>query len=417
MLKAKLISMRFEEIVALRVNKKNKETVIKFDRLNEVNNLSPATRVNYLILLRLLLIYSEEKNKTFKKLTGEDLREFIGLLKERKIKTQKQRHHPRFPEPEILSQSTVNTYIQFLKKFFKFLYNTGRDSPDVIRKAGLRTRTEEFKLTSADLPTEMEIQSMIDATPNPLYKAIIAVAYDSGMRISDILGLNVSDLIITDNEVRLRFYISKTKKPLLYGMGSSVGYLMNWYNCHPTKKPDDPLFCTNATNWRGKRMSYGCMYYVIKRIAKKAGIKKKVTCHTFRHCATARDKPNFSDEELRVLRGWSRTSIMPLRYAPISNDEVFKKKQILEGKISQEPKKKVIDARNCPRCKNTVTPDAMYCSICGQLLNNQTGALKDILSSNPSIMQQIISEVQKNVEKKLMFQELAEERFKIMAKC
>ena len=108
---------------------------------------------------------------------------------------------------------------------------------------------------------------------------------------------------------------------------------------------------------------------------------------------------------------------MPLRYAPISNDEVFKKKQVLEGKISPETKKKVIDARNCPRCKNTVTVDAMYCSICGQLLSNRPGALNEILSSNPAIMKQIISEVQKNVEKKLMFKELAEERFKVMAKC
>jgi hypothetical protein len=234
------------------------------------------------------------------------------------------------------------------------------------------------------------------------------------MRISDILDTRVRDLIISENEVRIRFYIKKLKKPLLYGLGSSVGYLMNWYNCHPTKKLDDPLFCTTATNWRGKRMSYSCIYTVIRNLAKKANISKKVSCHTFRHCATRRDKPLFSDEELRVLRGWSRNSMMPLRYAPISNDEVFKKKQILEGKISPEPKKKVIDARNCPRCKNTVTADAMYCSVCGQLLNKQPDALNEILLNNPTIMQQIINEVQKSVEKKMRYQKLAEERLKVM---
>jgi hypothetical protein len=200
-------------------------------------------------------------------------------------------------------------------------------------------------------------------------------------------------------------------------MGSSVGYLMNWYNCHPTRNPDDPLFCTTSTNWRGKRMSYSNIYTVIKKLAKKAGVSKKVSCHTFRHCATRRDKAHFSDEELRVLRGWSRNSIMPLRYAAISNDAVFKKKRILEGKDIPEPEKRVIDARNCPRCKNTVTPDAMYCSVCGQLLKSKPAELSEILKSNPAILQQIINEVQRNIEKKMGYQKLGEERFKVMTHC
>jgi integrase len=411
------VRTRIEGIKKMKVNEENKKIAIDFDILNGINELALATRVGYLTLLKHLLVFSESKNKKFKELSGVDVREFVGLLKERKIKTQQVMRFDGSPQPERLTQGSTNTYIQQIKRFFRYLYNTGRDTPKVIKEAGLKQRYEEFKLTSADLPSEDEIQAMIDATPNPLYKAILAVAYDSGMRISDILDTRVRDLIITENEVRIRFYIRKLKKPLLYGMGSSVGYLMNWYNCHPTKKPDDPLFCTTATNWKGKRMSYSCIYTVIKTLRKKAGIKKKVSCHTFRHCATRRDKPHYRDEELRVLRGWSRTSIMPLRYAPISNDEVFKKKQVLEGKISPETEKKVIDARNCPRCKNTVTPDAMYCSICGQLLRNRAGALNEMLSSTPAIMQQIISEVQKNVEKRLMFQDLAEERLKIMAKC
>lgn len=408
------LQRNLEDVKEMKVDRENKKIVLDFDNLNKINNLSPSTRATYLVLLKHLLTFSEDRKKSFVNITGEDLREFVGLLRDRKIKTQQNVGFTGSQQPSILSQGSINTYIQLLKRFFKYLHNTGRDSPEVLRKAGLRSRHGEFKLTSADLPSEEEIQAMIDATPNPLYKAIIAVAYDSGMRISDILDTKVRDLIVTENEVRIRFFVRKVKKPLLYGMGSSVGYLMNWYNCHPTKRPDDPLFCTTATNWRGKRMSYNTIFWVVKKLAKKAGISKKISCHTFRHCATRRDKPLYSDEELRVLRGWSRNSMMPLRYSPISNDEVFKKKQILEGKISPEPKKKFIDARNCPRCKNTVTVDAMYCSVCGQLLNSSTGALNGILLSNPVIIQQIVKEVQKNIEDKMKYQKLAEERLKVM---
>jgi integrase len=411
------LNRRIKEIMKMRVNEENKKIVFDFDNLNSINELSIATRCGYFEFLRHLLVFSENKKKTFKELSGEDIRELFGNLKERKLETQHGNRYGEFSKLDRLAQGTVNTYIQKNNRFFRYLYNTGRDTPQIIKDSGLKQKNEGFKLTSADLPNEKEIQSMIDATPNPQYKAIISVAYDSGMRISDILGLKVRDLIITDNDVRIRFFIRKIKKPLLYGMGSSVGYLMNWYNCHPTKKPDDPLFCTTASNWKGRKISYKRIFTVIKKLSKEVGLKKHVSCHTFRHCATARDKQNYSDEELRVLRGWSRTSIMPLRYAPISNDEVFKKKQVLEGKISPEPKRKVIDARTCPRCKNTVTPDAMYCSICGQLLSNRPGTLNEILKNNPVIMQQIINEVQKSIEKKMNFQKLAEERFKVMVKC
>ena len=304
---------RLEKIREMNVREENKKMVLDFDYLNGINGLASATRIGYLGLLRHLLVFCEDKKKAFRQLKGEEIREFVSMLKDRKIRTQSFKRFGKKTELSNLSQGTLNIYMQGIKRFFKFIYNTGRDNPKVIRDAGLRQRNVEFGLTSADLPTEEEIQAMIDASSHPHYKAIIAVAYDSGMRISDILDLKIKDLIIEENEVRLRFYIRKTKKHLLYGLGSSVGFLMNWYNLHPSKEQEDYLFCTMATNCRGKRMGYANIYSVVKRLAKKAGVspKKNVSCHTFRHCATKRDKPHFSDEELRVLRGWSRTSTMP----------------------------------------------------------------------------------------------------------
>lgn len=55
-----------------------------------------------------------------------------------------------------------------------------------------------------------------------------------------------------------------------------------------------------------------------------------------------------------------------------------------------------------------------YCSVCGQLLDSKPSELNEILKSNPDIMQQIITEVTKNVEKRMRYQKLAEERFKVM---
>ena len=77
-----------EEIKKMKVNEENKKIVLDFDNLNEINAREPSTRIIYLILLKHLLTFAESKGKTFKRLTGEDIREFIGRLKNREIKTQ-----------------------------------------------------------------------------------------------------------------------------------------------------------------------------------------------------------------------------------------------------------------------------------------------------------------------------------------
>ena len=60
--------------------------------------------------------------------------------------------------------------------------------------------------------------------------------------------------------------------------------------------------------------------------------------------------------------------------------------------------------------------DMMYCSLCGQLLNDKPSEINEILTKNPDIMQQIVSEVTKKIENKMKFEKLAEERFQVMVR-
>lgn len=405
------------------ISETNKSHILGFDMRNETANLSKGSRVNYLSFLKHLGVFAGKVD--FKKLKGKDLQEFIRAVKNREIKTQVEEYYcfgkynyvNKERKAEI-SPNTLNSYLIRLKTFFKWLYKcSSNENPKPVIEAGLRIISIPFRLTSEDLPTGEEIEQMLKVLRNPMHRALISLLYDTGMRLGDCLRLRVGDVINTENEVRARFFIRKSNKPLLYGLGSSVPHIMSWLNVHPHREnADSPLFCSTCTSYDGQ-ISKTTAFNIVKRARELAGIKKNLHPHIFRHAATYRDKKlGFQDEELRILRGWSRNSNMPLRYGSFSVDDVMKKRQILEGrKVPEKPK--VRREKRCPRCQNTVFSDSRYCQVCGQLLNNQPGALNEILSSNPAIMQQIISEVQKNVEKKLMFQDLAEERFKIMAKC
>lgn len=59
--------------------------------------------------------------------------------------------------------------------------------------------------------------------------------------------------------------------------------LQNWLEKRGQVKPDDPLFITFDRSDKGKRITGDGLAEVIATIAKKAGIKKKVTPHMLRH--------------------------------------------------------------------------------------------------------------------------------------
>lgn len=405
------------------ISEANKSHIMKFEMKNDTANLSINSRVSYLSFLKHLGVFAGKID--FKELNGTDLQEFIRALKNREIKTQvagyycfgKYTYISKKRKPEI-SPNTLNGYIIKLKTFFKWLYKCSRhQNPEPVVESGLRVINIPFKLTSEDLPTEKEVMQMINVMRNPLHRALIAILYDTGMRLGDCLRLKVEDVINTENEVRIRFFIKKNNKPLLYSLGSSVPHIMSWLNIHPFRdNPDAPLFSSTCTSYAGQ-ISKATAFNIVKRASELAGIKKRIYPHIFRHAATYRDKRlGFQDEELRILRGWSRNSNMPLRYGSFSVEDVMKKRQVLEGR-RVSIKQKVSDEKRCPKCQNTVFSDSCYCQVCGQLLSSQKNEMKEILLNTPSIMQQIINQVQENVEKKLSFQKLAEERFLAMNKC
>ena len=53
---------------------------------------------------------------------------------------------------------------------------------------------------------------------------------------------------------------------------------------HPSRSDlDAPLWCSLANNYKGKRLSYRHFHLIIKRLTRKAGIKKDVWPYLFRH--------------------------------------------------------------------------------------------------------------------------------------
>ncbi len=113
-------------------------------------------------------------------------------------------------------------------------------------------------------------------------KAILETMFSCGLRVSETVNLNISDISYADEFVRV---IGKGDKERLVPIGRVALDAIRWYvehvRVHINVKAgsNDIVFLNN----RGNRLSRVMIFYIIKELASRAGINKKISPHTFRH--------------------------------------------------------------------------------------------------------------------------------------
>jgi integrase/recombinase XerD len=113
-------------------------------------------------------------------------------------------------------------------------------------------------------------------------KAMLETLYSCGLRVTELINLHISWLYLDIGFIRI---IGKGNKERLVPIGSHAVKYINIYKDEvrrftpPQKGEEDMLFL----NRRGQRLSRVMVFLIIKDLAAKAGIKKSISPHTFRH--------------------------------------------------------------------------------------------------------------------------------------
>lgn len=132
-----------------------------------------------------------------------------------------------------------------------------------------------------------EIQKMIDSidlsTPNGhRNKAMIEVMYGCGLRVSELITLQISNIFEKDGFIRV---IGKGDKERLIPIGESSLKIVNQYvegarkHIHVKPQYSDIVFL----NSRGTGLTRQMVFLIVKELAEANGIKKSISPHTFRH--------------------------------------------------------------------------------------------------------------------------------------
>ncbi len=216
--------------------------------------------------LNKLLIYYADNCIDFKSVTLEEFDKFAGELREEGIK-------PR----------SVARILSGVRSFYRFLALEKEIEMDP-------TELLESPRIGKHLPEVLSVEeidriiSVIDLSkPEGIRdKAIIEVLYGCGLRISELCNLKISHLYLEEEYIRVKGKGSKERLVPIEGV--AVESLREWLVARMGRKvrstEEDYVFVSVT---RGCRLSRISLFVYIKEYARKAGITKNISPHTFRH--------------------------------------------------------------------------------------------------------------------------------------
>ncbi len=182
-----------------------------------------------------------------------------------------------------LTPASQARMISGIRQFYKFcnLEQIVKSDPTALLEA------PKLKRTLPDVLSFEEIESMINSIDlskdeGGRNKAILETMYSCGLRVSEVVNLQLSNLHLDVGFIRV---IGKGNKERLVPIGSSATKYLKIYgkeirtHVAPKRGNEDIVFL----NRRGSKLSRVMIFYIIKDLAKKANITKNISPHTFRH--------------------------------------------------------------------------------------------------------------------------------------
>lgn len=182
----------------------------------------------------------------------------------------------------VLSARSTARNISALKMFFRFLVSDGKIESSPARL--LDTPKLERRLPEILSYKEVELLLSMPDISKPLGqrdKAMLEVLYATGLRVSELVGLNISNINLDAGHVRT---VGKGSKERMVPMGSKALEALKDYlsdgRARLLKKQSSSFLFLNS---RGRHMTRQGFWKIIKRYGLAAGIKKVITPHIMRH--------------------------------------------------------------------------------------------------------------------------------------
>lgn len=182
----------------------------------------------------------------------------------------------------VYNESSINRIIASIKGFFKYLsmykgfINVSEDVECLKRK---KTLPKYLSVEEVDKLLNIKLENAFDYRN----KAILELLYATGLRASELINLNLSNIDLVNMVVNV--YGKGSKERIVPISKIAINYLDLYINQYRNmlfvkgKKTNDVLFLNN----HGERMTRQGLYKMIGKVALAQGINKEITPHVLRH--------------------------------------------------------------------------------------------------------------------------------------
>jgi integrase/recombinase XerD len=246
------------------------------DWLKNEKNVSDNTLCSYLRDVRQFSTWLEQHGLALPQVTQDDVRDYA--------------HHL---ETRGKSASTVVRSVESLKSFFSFMM--ARKIVPVNPAKGYTPAKVARKLPEILTNREVDIfleQPDVSDIKGCRDKAMLELLYATGIRVSELIALNVRDLNLTVGFIRCENRGKERLIPLYKGAIKVLAMYINDVRPQLIERPDETALFVNLG---GERMSRQGFWKIVKHYQAKAGISKDITPHTLRHSFAAHLLENGAD--------------------------------------------------------------------------------------------------------------------------
>lgn len=206
--------------------------------------------------------------------------ESIGIKDASRIKEDDLINYLKYLDDNYYEISSVARKIVSIKSFHSFL-EENYNIPDI----SLKINSPKFYRRLPEILSIEEVDNLLDIKTDNAFdyrnKAMLELMYSSGLRVSELVSLKLSDIDLENKIVRC---IGKGNKERIVPIGDyALDYLKKYIDEYrPELKKGyytDSLFLNN----HGKEITRQGFFLIIKKIAKEKKIEKNITPHMLRH--------------------------------------------------------------------------------------------------------------------------------------
>ena len=210
------------------------------------------------------------------------------------------------------SAASVTRFLASVKSFYNFLLANGsvKENPAKGVAAAKVERKYPEILTSKEVELFLEQPQCVDAKGFRDH-AMLELLYATGIRVSELISLNVTDLNLAAGFIRCA---SRGKERIIPLYHTAIKALTDYVRTIRPQLIADTEEAALFVNMNGERMSRQGFWKIIKYYQEKTGIQKEITPHTLRHSFAVHLLENGAD--LRSIQEM-------LGHADISSTQIY----------------------------------------------------------------------------------------------